>query len=82
MKKVQRYVPNDLPVLPGSVRLLHYAAASGSELPDLADIRSTDAAIVSVATLAATVAENYAGCMEDRERLVGLQRVVGGVLDR
>ena len=64
MRKVPRYVPNDLPVLPASVRLLH------------------DAADVSVATLAATVAENYAGCREDGERLAGLQRVVDGVLGR
>ena len=82
IREVPRYVPNDLPVLPASVRLLHDAAARGSELPDLGDTGGTDAATVSVETLAATVAENYAGCREDRERLVGLQRVVGGVLRR
>lgn len=33
IKEIPHYVPTDLPMLPGSFRVLHDAAARGSELP-------------------------------------------------
>ena len=77
IKEIPNYAPNDLPVLPGSFRVLHDAAASGSELPEDGDSAGIDAATVSVETLAETVVENYRVCREDRARLEGLQGVVG-----
>ena len=77
IKEIPNYVPTDLPVLPGSFRVLHDAAASGSELPEDGDSSGIDAATVSVETLAETVVENYRSCREDRARLEGLQGMVG-----
>jgi hypothetical protein len=77
IKEIPHYVPTDLPVLPGSFRLLHAAAARGSELPEDRDSSRADAATVSVETLAETIVENYRACREDRARLEGLQAVVG-----
>ena len=77
IKEIPHYVPIDLPVLPGSFRVLHDAAARGSELPEDGDSSGIDAATVSVETLAETVVENYRACREDRARLEGLQGVVG-----
>ena len=76
IKEIPHYVPTDLPVLPGSFRVLHDAAARGSELPEAGDSAGIDAATVSVETLAETVVENYRSCREDRARLEGLQGVV------
>jgi hypothetical protein len=77
IKEIPQYVSTNLPVLPGSFRVLHDAAARGSELPDVGDSSGIDAATVSVETLAETVVENYRACREDRARLEGLQGVVG-----
>jgi hypothetical protein len=77
IKEIPNYVPTDLPVLPVSFRVLHDAAASGSELPEDADSAGMDVAAVSVETLAETVVENYRACREDRARLEGLQGLVG-----
>ena len=77
IKEIPHYVPIDLPVLPGSFRVLHDAAARGSELPEDGDSSGIDAATVSAETLAETVVENYRACREDRARLEGLQAVVG-----
>ena len=77
IKEIPHYVPTDLPVLPGSFRVLHDAAARGSELPEDGDSSGINAATVSVETLAETVVENYRACREDRARLEGLQGVVG-----
>ena len=76
IKEIPHYVPTDLPVLPGSFRVLHDAAARGSELPEDGDSSGIDAATVSVETLAETVVENYRACREDRARLEGLQGMV------
>jgi len=77
IKEIPHYAPTDLPVLPGSFRVLHDAAASGTELPEDGDSAGIDAATVSVETLAETVVENYRACREDRARLEGLQGLVG-----
>jgi hypothetical protein len=77
IKEIPHYAPTDLPVLPGSFRVLHDAAASGSELPEDGDSSGIDAATFSVETLAETVVENYRSCREDRARLEGLQGMVG-----
>jgi hypothetical protein len=77
IKEIPHYVPTDLPVLPGSFRVLHDVAARGSELPEDRDSSGIDAATVSVETLAETVVKNYRACREDRARLEGLQGVVG-----
>lgn len=77
IKEIPNYAPTDLPVLPGSFRVLHAAAVSGSELPEDGDSAGIDAATVSIETLAETVVENYRSCREDRARLEGLQGVVG-----
>ena len=79
IKEIPQYVPTDLPVPPSSFRVLHDAAARGSELPEDGDSAGIDAATVSVETLAETLAENYRACREDRARLEGLQGVVGRV---
>ena len=76
IKEIPHYVPTDLPLLPGSFRVLHDAAARGSELPEAGDSSGINAATVSVETLAETVVENYRACREDRARLEGLQGVV------
>lgn len=71
VKEVPVYVPYSSACrLPGGWRLLHDAAASGV-LPDPA--RRADAAPVTAADAATTVAANYAKCHETAEQLTALQ---------
>lgn len=71
--EVEKYVPNSLPMLPGDFRLYHDAAAAGQEIDDS---RRADAAPVAPKTVAVTVAENYAACLYDQQRLEALQTIV------
>ena len=70
---MERYVPSDLAVLPGSFCVLHDAAAAGSALPDAADTGGADAAAVRAEDLADTLIVNYEECRRDRARLRALQ---------
>lgn len=73
IREVEKLVPSGSCDLPGGWRVLHDAAAQGS-LPETA---SGDAAApVPAATAATTVAQNYAICRLDQERLRALQEWV------
>ncbi len=76
IKEVPTYVPSDLPVLPGSFRVLHDAAATGRELPEAGGAGGVDAAAVSVVEIAETLITNYEICRQDQARLRSLQLVV------
>ena len=76
IREVEKNVPNDLPMLPGSFRVLHDAAAAGAKLSESGDPPGVAAAAVAPADVAVTVAENYASCNYDQERLQVLQRIV------
>ena len=80
IKEIPHYAPTDLPVLPGSFRVLHDAAARGSALPEPGDPSRADAATVKPQDLAVTVTDNYASCRADQERLRALQEVVRGII--
>ena len=82
IKEVPIYVPSDLPVLSGSFRVLHDAAASGRALPEAGDSSRTDAASVTAQELAVTLVDNYAACREDQERLRALQEVVREMVNK
>ena len=69
--QVSRYVPVDIPALPGSFRLLHDAAAQGTPLPETPD--GTHAAPVAPQDLANTIITNYSACRVNAERLRSLQ---------
>lgn len=73
VKEVPVYVPLTSPTcdLSGGFRLLHDAAATGSELPDPA--RIADAPTAPAQDVAATVADNYATYHEVAEQLKALQ---------
>lgn len=73
VKEIPVYVKvnNDHCMLPAGFRLLHDAAATNT-VPDPS--RIANEAAVDAATVAETVAENYATCNEIREQLVSLQR--------
>ena len=73
IKEVDRYVPNSLPMLPPSFRLYHDAAAAGEAIDDT---RLADAAPVSPLTVARTVANNYATCNDEKQRLATLQDII------
>lgn len=75
-REVPNYVPSDLPMLPGSFRVLHDAAATGSPLPLGGGAGGVDAATVRPDDLAQTVADNYASCRYDQARLNSLQEVL------
>lgn len=76
VREVDRYVPSDLAVLPGSFRVLHDAAATGNALPDATDSGGADAATVGAQDLAETLIVNYEECRIDQDRLRALQAVV------
>lgn len=76
IKEVEKYVPNTLPMLPGDFRVLHDAAAAGVELPEVGDPARADAAPVAPATVAVTIADNYAACRYDQGRLEALQKII------
>jgi hypothetical protein len=69
IREVPNYVPSDLPMLPGSFRLLHDAAASGSPLPEAGGAGGVDAAAVEIADFAETLIFNYQDCQDDKTRL-------------
>lgn len=75
-REVPNYVPSDLPLLSGSFRVLHDAAATGSPLPEGGGARGVDGAPVTPEAVAATVADNYARCRYDQIRLSALQKIV------
>ncbi len=56
--------------------MFHHAAAHGVPIPEAEDPARGNAALVAASGHAVTVAENYAGCREDRGRLEALQAVV------
>lgn len=66
-KQVPIYLPADTPDLPGGFRLLHDAAAQGRAIAEGAS--GNEAAPVPAQTVALTVTENYASCLQDKERL-------------
>lgn len=76
IKEVETYVPTSLAVLPGSFRVYHDAAATGERLPDTSDSARINAFTVSPQQVAITVAENYAACHYDQQRLEALQEIV------
>lgn len=76
IKEVPTYVPSDLPVLPGSFRVLHDAAASGSELPEAGGAGGVDASAVAVGDVAETLINNYERCHNDQRRLSALQELL------
>ncbi len=82
IREVENYVPSTLPVLPGDFRVFHDAAATGLPLPGADDPGRAGAATVKSETVAVTVAENYAGCREDRRRLEALQEIVAKIYIR
>ena len=62
------------PPLSPSFRVLHDAAASGSQAAE--NPGGTDAAPVPVADAAETIRENYATCRTDQARLAALQEII------
>lgn len=74
IREVPKYVPIDSCALPGGFRLLHDAAASGSELPSPAS--GADAAPIPAQDAAETIVANYTDCRENAERLMALQNWV------
>jgi hypothetical protein len=76
IREVAKYVPSDLPMLPGSFRVLHDAAATGSPLPEAGDSGGVDGAAVSPENVAKTIASNYASCREDQLKLSSLQEII------
>ena len=62
------------PPLSPSFRLLHDAAATGSQAAE--NPGGTDAAPVPVADVAETIAANYATCRTDQARLAALQDII------
>lgn len=77
IKRVPEYVPSDSCVLPPGFRLLHDAAASGSELPEAAG--SIQAEPVPAQAAAETVVSNYTECRAELEKLNGLWDWSNGV---
>lgn len=73
IKEVDRYVPITDPVLSGGFRLFHDAAATGEVIDDS---KRTDAAPVTSATVARVIADNYASCNYEKQRVILLQDVV------
>lgn len=73
LSKVDDYAPSSLPLLPGSVRVLHDAAATGQEIDDSS---AANAAAVPSSHLAATSARNYTAARKDQRALEELQAIV------
>lgn len=76
IKEVETYVPRDLAALPSDFRVFHDAAAEGRPLPSADDPARVNAFPVLPKTVATTLAENYAECRYDQQRLEALQEVV------
>jgi hypothetical protein len=76
VREVEKLVPVGTCTLPGAFRLLHDAAATGSQLPaDPGPLAATTDAVEAIAALE-TVIENYTQCRSDAERLTALQSLV------
>jgi hypothetical protein len=75
VKEVPVLVPRTVGVLPGGMRVIHDAAASG-DLPSDPQRAADAAAPVDATTLAATVAANYETCRANAEELIALQSLV------
>lgn len=73
IEKVEINVPNTLPMLPGSFRVQHDAAATGQEI-DRAG--AADADPVAPRTVARTLTRNYADARSDKQNLEELQAIV------
>lgn len=73
LAKVDKYAPRSLPLLPGSVRVLHDAAATGQEIDDSS---AANASPVAVADLASTTARNYIAARSNERDLEELQAIV------
>lgn len=71
--KVPEYAPDSLPLLPGSVRVLHDAAATGQKIDDSS---AAHASPVAVKDLAATTIANYSAARSDQAALEELQAIV------
>jgi hypothetical protein len=71
--KVPEYAPSSLPLLPGSVRVLHDAAATGQKIDDSS---TAHASSVAVKDLAATTIANYSAARSDQAALEELQAIV------
>lgn len=80
IREVENYVPNTLPMLPGDFRVLHDAAAAGVTPPEAGDPVRADAAPVAPSVVAETLADNYAACRYDQERLGALQQIVESII--
>jgi hypothetical protein len=72
-EQVPVYVPVTDPLLSGGFRMLHDSAATGIPLDGTGRI---NAAAVSSADTARTIATNYADCRYEKQRVVSLQEVV------
>lgn len=73
LAKVETNVPNTLPMLPGSFRVQHDAAATGKEADDSEPL---DAAPVSPRAVATSISKNYASARSDKANLEELQAIV------
>jgi hypothetical protein len=73
LEKVEINVPSTLPMLPGSFRLQHDAAAAGKETDDTG---AADADPVAPRTVAKTLTRNYADARSDKQNLEELQAIV------
>lgn len=71
--QVEKHVPITLPMLPGSFRLQHDAAATGKEIDDSSP---PDADPVAPRTVATTTARNYISAREDKANLEELQAII------
>lgn len=75
VREVDKIVPHTVGMLPGGMRVIHDAAASGV-LPADPERAAAAAAPVDASTLAATVATNYEACRANAAQLVALQDLV------
>lgn len=85
IKGETRDIIREIPVLvhapcawPGSIRVLHDAAAAG-QLPGDPAGASAAADPVEASALVETVAENYGFCRADQARLLALQNILAGI---
>jgi len=73
LAKGDQYAPSTLPLLPGSVRVFHDAAATGQKIDDS---RTASAVPVPASHLAITSARNYTIARRDQATLEELQAIV------
>lgn len=77
VREIPALLPLNSPLLSGTVRMLHDAAATGA-LPGDPGGAAAAAAPVETAALITGVAENYAACRANAEQLIALQQIVKG----